>query len=56
MEINWQRYLFYGADITEEGIELFENILIDFRQENINFSYYFKATSEDNENCQEIII
>jgi hypothetical protein len=25
--INWTRYLFYGADVTEEGLTFFKNML-----------------------------
>lgn len=54
--INWQRYLFYGADVTEAGIELLESVLAAFQQADIQFSGYFRATGEDGKNGREIII
>ncbi|MCP4349973.1 MAG: hypothetical protein GY795_31210 [Desulfobacterales bacterium] len=35
--VNWTRYLFYGADVTYEGLEFFQDILIItlFRQDQI---------------------
>jgi hypothetical protein len=54
--INWQRYLFYGADVTEEGIELLKQVLTAFQTENIELSGYFQVTGEDSKNHREIII
>lgn len=47
--VNWTRYLFYGADVTEDGLELFENTLNKLTAMNLNLSGYFHAQGEDNE-------
>lgn len=47
--INWTRYLFYGADVTDEGLELFENTLNKLTAMKLNLSGYFHAQGEDGE-------
>lgn len=47
--INWTRYLFYGADVTEEGLKLFEDTLNKLKIMNLNLSGYFHAQGEDKE-------
>lgn len=45
--INWTRYLFYGADVTQFGIELFENTLSKLIDTQLKISGYFHAQEED---------
>ena len=47
--INWTRYLFYGADVTEEGLELFKKTLLELLDLKLNLSGYFHAQGEDGE-------
>ena len=47
--INWTRYLFYGADVTDEGLDLFENTLNKLAGMSLNLSGYFHAQGEDGE-------
>lgn len=47
--VNWTRYLFYGADVTEDGLELFENTLDKILAMKLNFSGHFHAQGEDGE-------
>jgi hypothetical protein len=48
--INWTRYLFYGADVSEEGLELFKKTLLELLGLDLNLSGYFHAQGEDGEN------
>jgi hypothetical protein len=43
------RYLFYGADVTEEGLELFEDTLNKLLGLKFNLSGYFHSQGEDGE-------
>lgn len=47
--VNWTRYLFYGADVTAEGLELFEDTLFKLREMDLDLSGYFHAEGEDSE-------
>ncbi|MBW4633059.1 MAG: hypothetical protein KME30_14530 [Iphinoe sp. HA4291-MV1] len=47
--INWTHYLFYGADVTEDGLEFFENTLNKLIAKKLNLSGYFHAQGEDGE-------
>jgi len=47
--VNWTRYFFYGADVTRDGLELFQNLLKDIMQAGSNLSGYFHAQGEDGE-------
>ena len=47
--INWTRYLFYGADVTEEGLEYFRDLLEMITNMGLNLSGYFHAQGEDGE-------
>ncbi|BAP56784.1 hypothetical protein THII_2487 [Thioploca ingrica] len=47
--INWTHYLFYGADVTEEGLEFFKDMLSDLAKSGLNLSGYFHAQGEDGE-------
>lgn len=47
--INWTQYLFYGADVTEDGLELFEDTLNKLIGMKLNLSGYFHAQGEDGE-------
>lgn len=47
--INWTKYIFYGADVTEEGIQLFEDTLFKLLALNIGLDGYFEAEGEDKE-------
>jgi hypothetical protein len=47
--INWTHYLFYGADVTEEGLEFFKDRLSDMAKSGLNLSGYFHAQGEDGE-------
>ncbi|RUS99389.1 hypothetical protein DSM106972_078310 [Dulcicalothrix desertica PCC 7102] len=47
--INWTAYLFYGADVTESGLELFEDTLDKLINTHLNLSGYFHAQGEDGE-------
>lgn len=47
--VNWTRYLFYGADVTDEGLELLENTLKKLIAMKLNVSGYFHAQGEDGE-------
>lgn len=47
--INWTRYLFYGADVTEEGLELFEDTINKLIVMQLNLSGCFHAQGEDRE-------
>ncbi len=50
--INWTQYLFYGADVTEEGLELFQSTLSKLTAMKLNLSGYFHAQGEDGERNQ----
>lgn len=45
--INWTAYIFYGADVKIEGLNLFEMILNKLISLNFNLSGYFEAQGED---------
>ncbi len=45
--INWSRYIFYGADVTVEGLNLLENVLNKIIGMRLKISGYFHAQGED---------
>lgn len=45
--INWTRYVFYGADITEEGLDHFKETLKKISQLDPEIFGYFHAQGED---------
>jgi hypothetical protein len=45
--INWTRYLFYGADVTEEGLTYFKKTPRDLANLRLQISGYFHAQGED---------
>ncbi len=45
--INWTAYIFYGADVKIDGLNLFETILNKLISLNFNLSGYFEAQGED---------
>ncbi|WP_407883462.1 hypothetical protein [Scytonema sp. NUACC26] len=47
--VNWTQYVFYGADITEDGLELFKDTLSKLITLKGNLSGYFHAQGEDGE-------
>ncbi|MDJ0736317.1 MAG: hypothetical protein QNJ47_20010 [Nostocaceae cyanobacterium] len=47
--INWTSYIFYGADVTEEGLDLFQDTLNKLIRLKLNLSGYFHAQGEDGE-------
>ncbi len=47
--INWTSYVFYGADLTDEGLILFETTLKQLISLNLDLSGYFQAEGEDSE-------
>jgi len=47
--INWTRYLFYGADVSEEGLRFFKEVLSQIAHCGLNLSGYFHAQGEDGE-------
>ncbi|HDN26908.1 MAG TPA: hypothetical protein ENG03_07410 [Thioploca sp.] len=47
--INWTRYLFYGADVTEDGLKFFKNMLCLMADTGLKLSGYFHAQGEDGE-------
>lgn len=47
--VNWTRYLCYGADVTEDGLELFKNTLNKLIAMKLNLSGHFHAQGEDGE-------
>jgi hypothetical protein len=47
--INWTKYIFYGADVTEEGLTLFEDTISKLLALNLNLDGYFEAEGEDKE-------
>jgi hypothetical protein len=47
--INWTTYIFYGADVTIEGLNLFEIILNQLTSLSLDLSGYFEAKGEDEE-------
>jgi hypothetical protein len=47
--INWTRYLFYGADLTKEGLDFFQKLLEGITGMGLNVSGYFHAQGEDGE-------
>ncbi|WP_437646662.1 hypothetical protein [Sorangium sp. So ce362] len=49
--INWTRYLFYGADVTEEGLRLLCDTIRDLALLKVELSGYFHARGEDGEIC-----
>jgi hypothetical protein len=48
-QVNWTHYLFYGADVTDEGLELFESTLNKLTAMELNLPGYFHAQGEDGE-------
>ena len=52
-EINWTRYIFYGADVTHEGILLFDQVLNAVANIKAQVSGYFHAQGEDGEHNLE---
>lgn len=50
VQVNWTRYLFYGADVTAEGLEFFQETLLKLLELELNLSGYFHAEGEDGEN------
>ena len=47
--INWTRYLFYGADLTKEGLDFFQELLETITRMGLYVSGYFHAQGEDGE-------
>ncbi|HLO89492.1 MAG TPA: hypothetical protein VK203_31405 [Nostocaceae cyanobacterium] len=47
--INWSGYLFYGAEVSIEGLDLLENVLKNITSMNLQVSGYFHAQGEDGE-------
>jgi len=47
--INWTKYIFYGADVTQEGITQFEDTITKLLSLNLNLDGYFQADGEDKE-------
>jgi len=47
--VNWTRYLFYGADVTEDGLNFFRNMLSHIANTGLKLSGYFHAQGEDGE-------
>ena len=47
--INWTQYLFYGADVTEEGLDFFKEMLDKLIAIGLNLSGHFHAQGEDGE-------
>ena len=47
--VNWTSYLFYGADVTEDGLELFKETLNKLIAMKLNLSGHFHAQGEDGE-------
>jgi len=47
--INWTRYVFYGADITDEGVKWFESALRDIARLKLKVDGYFQVQGEDGE-------
>jgi len=47
--INWTAYLFYGADVTEEGLKFFKSMLSLIAKSGLKLSGYFHAQGEDGE-------
>ena len=47
--VNWTRYLFYGADVTEDGLELFKQTLNKLIAMKSNLSGHLHAQGEDGE-------
>jgi hypothetical protein len=45
--INWLRYVFYGADVTVEGLDLLEDVLENVTSMGFQLSGYFHAQGED---------
>ncbi|MGL5081492.1 MAG: hypothetical protein ACRC8A_08390 [Microcoleaceae cyanobacterium] len=45
--INWQCYLFYGADMKAEGLIFFREMIDWLIAEGLNLSGYFHAQGED---------
>jgi hypothetical protein len=45
--VNWTCYLFYGADVTEEGLDLFKETLNRLIAMKLNLSGYFHAQGEN---------
>ncbi len=54
--VNWTRYLFYGADVTYEGLEFFQNILNNIIQAGSGLSGYFHAQGEDGDRNYTFIV
>lgn len=48
--INWTRYMFYGADVTEEGLLIFRSTISELMRLGVELSGYFHARGEDGEN------
>jgi hypothetical protein len=48
--INWTRYLFYGADVTADGLEWFRLTLEQLTDLHLELTGYFHAQGEDGEN------
>ena len=47
--VNWTRYLCYGVDVTEDGLELFKETLNKLIAMKLNLSGHFHAQGEDGE-------
>ncbi|WP_437318623.1 hypothetical protein [Sorangium sp. So ce385] len=47
--INWTRYVFYGADVTEEGLQMVSEVLAKLTELRLGLSGYFHAQGEDGE-------
>jgi len=49
MPINWSRYIFYGSDVTEEGIKLLDLVLQEIANLKCQVCGYFHIQGEDGE-------
>lgn len=48
-EINWTRFIFYGANVTQQGVEMFVEIIKELVAMNLSISGYFQIQGEDEE-------
>ncbi len=55
-EINWTRFMFYGADVTQKGIDLLYDIINDFINQKLGISGYFQIQGEDELTCSVLKI
>jgi hypothetical protein len=54
--LGFTAYVFYGADVTEEGLKLIEEVVAELSHAGLELCGFLRVTGEDGERGYEILI